>query len=153
MYCIITLARTAEVSEPLITPLISYMHTKRSLLKLFRDVVSNEVPAVCRGPSIPPSDQISSLVSVGAPTSVGWLASQSSSDLQIRRRHCRDGCVHTSTFDDFDVVNHRPPFDGGSWLRSYSRGHSCHSRSMFFIPETGIAARSASTSFGASFGS
>ena len=27
------------------------------------------------------------------------LASRSSSDLQIRLHHCRDGCVHTSTFD------------------------------------------------------
>ena len=33
------------------------------------------------------------------------LASRSSSDLNIRRRHCRDGRVYTSTFD---VANRRP---------------------------------------------
>ena len=39
------------------------------------------------------------------------LASRSSSDLQIRQRNCRDGCVHASTFD----VANRHSMEASGW--------------------------------------
>ena len=70
---------------------------------------------VRRGSSTPPSGLISALSSAAALLSVGLSTSRSGSDLHIRQRHCRDGRVHTSTFN----VACQPPFGGCSWLRSH----------------------------------
>ncbi|EJK71384.1 hypothetical protein THAOC_07185 [Thalassiosira oceanica] len=80
----------------------------RWLLKL--DVVPNEVlaaPRVHRGPSTPPSGPICICVGLllAAPRRhLCRLASRASSDLQIRRRSCRDDFVYKFTFD---VANRR----------------------------------------------